>query len=79
MMRRATNYSEQYISRHAVQRAAHLRQEHASVQDKPSYSGAMLGNGALRGRGNGPVQIALMTEMQQTHGNRAMQRFLQRT
>jgi peptidoglycan hydrolase-like protein with peptidoglycan-binding domain len=78
-MRRATNSSEQYISRHAVQRAAHARQEHVDVHDRPSYSGAMLGNGALRGRGNGPVQIALMTEMQQTHGNRAMQRFLQRT
>jgi peptidoglycan hydrolase-like protein with peptidoglycan-binding domain len=77
-MRRATTYSEQYSSHHAVQRAAHLRQEHAVVQDRPSYSGAMLGNRALRGRGNGPVQIALMTEMQQTHGNRAMQRFLQR-
>jgi hypothetical protein len=32
----------------------------------------------FQGRGNGPVQIALMTEMQQTHGNRAVQRFIQR-
>ncbi|MDQ3927756.1 MAG: hypothetical protein M3328_01275, partial [Chloroflexota bacterium] len=80
MLRRHTPASyDQYASRHAVQRGAHARQEHtAEVHDRPSYSSGMLGNHALKGRGNGPVQIALMPEMQQAHGNRAMQRFLQR-
>jgi peptidoglycan hydrolase-like protein with peptidoglycan-binding domain len=76
-MRRGTTYSEQYSSRHAMQRQEHGAR--TAVQERPSYSDSLLGNRALRGRGNGPVQTALMTEMQQTHGNRAMQRFLQRT
>jgi hypothetical protein len=82
LQRHTPTYTDQYASRHAVQRAAHLRPEQgvrAAVRERPSYSSALLGNRALGGRGNGPVQIALMTEMQQAHGNRAMQRFLQRS
>jgi hypothetical protein len=43
-----------------------------------SYSRSILGDPRFQNRGNGPVHIALMTEMQQTHGNRAVQRFIQR-
>ncbi len=32
----------------------------------------------LRGRGNDPLQIGLMRQMQQTHGNRAVQLFIRR-
>jgi|GEM_PF-4777432 len=63
--------------------------DHASVvavQEKPSspgssigeagLPGSLLGNSVLNGRGNTPVKIALMQQMQQTHGNRSIQRFL---
>lgn len=45
----------------------------------PSTSAlSLLGNPALRGRGNGPARIALMRQMQQTYGNRATRVLLQR-
>jgi len=38
----------------------------------------VLGQPALRGRGNGPLHIAALQQAQQTYGNRALQRFLAR-
>src|SRR5687768_3687396 len=52
----------------------HTRQ--TEPDSKPLYPTNMLGNDSLRGRGNGPVQIAVMQQMQQGYGNRAVQRFL---
>lgn len=47
---------------------------HASTEDAGeefSYPPSLLGDSALGARGNSPVQISLMTQMQQTQGNRA--------
>lgn len=55
----------------------HAQQTHPDIM--PLNPVTMLGNIALRGRGNAPVQTALLQQMQHTHGNRATQRFLQRT
>lgn len=44
----------------------------------PASPGTLLGNPALKGRGNGPVRAAVLQRMQQNYGNRATQRFLQR-
>jgi phage-related protein len=70
--------------RHQVQRAESAHHEHGApvaVQEKPqapNYSQSLIGDPRLRGRGNAPVQIALMQSMQQAHGNRAVQRFMQK-
>ena len=42
----------------------------------PAYSPALLHDARLSGRGNGPVRMALVQQMQQTRGNRAVQRAL---
>src|SRR6476659_991221 len=42
-------------------------------------SADLLSDARLRGRGNAPLRSALMQEMQQTHGNKAVQRFVQRS
>ncbi|HYO50895.1 MAG TPA: DUF4157 domain-containing protein [Chloroflexia bacterium] len=42
----------------------------------PSYSGSLLGDPRLDGRGNQPVKTAVMRQMQRTYGNRAVQRQL---
>jgi hypothetical protein len=67
-----------------VQRAD-LNREHAardvgagSITNTPHYSPSMLASANIRGRGNGPVHIGAMQQAQQTHGNRAVQRFMQR-
>lgn len=39
----------------------------------------MGGDPRLKGRGNAPVRAAVMQRMQKTYGNRAVQRFLQRS
>lgn len=44
----------------------------------PAYPTSLLNDPRLNGRGNQPVRVALMREMQQTYGNRAVQRYLQR-
>lgn len=45
----------------------------------PAYPSSLLGDARLSGRGNGPVRSALVQRMQQSYGNRATQRFLQRS
>jgi hypothetical protein len=49
--------------------------------DGPSLTAApsMLGDLRLAGRGNSSLRAAAIQRMQQTHGNRAVQRFIQRT
>src|SRR5690349_6881415 len=42
----------------------------------PSYPASSLGGHSLSGRGNAPVRAALMLQMQQAYGNRAVQRML---
>ncbi|HET6261246.1 MAG TPA: hypothetical protein VFG99_03275, partial [Chloroflexia bacterium] len=50
----------------------------ASIVSTPHYPASMLALANIRGRGNGPVHIGAMQQAQQTHGNRAVQRFMQR-
>jgi hypothetical protein len=47
-------------------------------ESAPNYPSSLLGDSRLSGRGNAPVRTAVMQRMQQTVGNRAVQRFLQR-
>lgn len=47
--------------------------------DSPGISGAALGDHRLDGRGNGVVRAAVMRQAQQTYGNRAVGRHLQRS
>jgi peptidoglycan hydrolase-like protein with peptidoglycan-binding domain len=61
-----------------VGRPAQERATAPTAQRERHYPESLLSNSNLRGRRNGSVQIALIQEMQQTHGNRAVQRFLQR-
>src|SRR4051812_20652924 len=42
------------------------------------YSNAMLAAPGISGRGNAPVRASVMRSMQSTHGNRAVQRAVQR-
>jgi hypothetical protein len=68
-------------TRQVAQRMEHataLDGGHATSPTQSAYSNAMLGSQQLNGRGNAPVRIAMMQRMQQTHGNRAVQRFMQR-
>src|SRR5438874_7641712 len=79
--------SRDHDERRRLQRA----KEHADIEHSegasgdlqanesaPSYPQSLLADARLSGRGNEPVRVALMREMQQTYGNRATQRFLQR-
>lgn len=53
-----------------------------SLDSRPSpgqttaYSHSLLGDSRLNGRGNQPVQVAMMRQAQQGYGNRAVQRWL---
>lgn len=67
------------------QRARHIEQntqEPQAVwdqQETPSYPTSLLNDTkVVNSRGNKPVQTALMVQMQQTYGNRATRRYLQR-
>ena len=44
----------------------------------PAYSAALLTDSRAGARGNAPTRAAALQRMQQTYGNRAVQRFLQR-
>lgn len=48
------------------------------TDNKPTYAQRLVSDTRMRGRGNGSVHIQLMRDMQQTHGNRAVQLFIQR-
>ncbi len=60
------------------ERATHESAAPVALQEKPLYPAQMLGDARLRGRGNAGVHAALISQMQQTHGNRAVHRYLQR-
>src|SRR5262245_48415701 len=74
---RASDEQRHSAHRHAVTDPP----EHANsaYEAAPSYPAPLLGDCKLNGRGNAPVQTALMLQMQRKYGNRAVQRFLQRT
>ena len=81
------SYTREHLEQQRARRAPH-QTEHTHAQRataagipaiRPSQSATKSGNPRLGGRGNGPMHIAMMQSMQQTYGNRAVQRFLQRT
>src|SRR5207302_10525696 len=46
--------------------------------EKPLYRPSLLDSPSIAGRGNGPARTVAMQQAQQTHGNRAVQRTIQR-
>jgi hypothetical protein len=50
-----------------------------ALDNTSAYHASLLGDPRLSGRGNAPVRISLMRQLQQTYGNRAVQRYLQRS
>ena len=67
--------------RHSEQVFEGPTHDHGPASDHesaPNYPSTLLGDSRLSGRGNAPVRTAVMQRMQQTVGNRAVQRFLQR-
>lgn len=50
----------------------------SGTEAMPSYPTSLLSDARINGRGNQPVRTAIMQRLQQTYGNRAVQRFLQR-
>ena len=68
--------AEEQVQRH-VQRAP-APTPVAATPVPPAQMLAVLGHPHLGGRGNGPVHAAAVQQMQQTYGNRAVQRFLAR-
>jgi hypothetical protein len=67
--------------RHSEQVFEGPTHDHGPASDHestPNYPTTLLGDSRLSGRGNAPVRTAVMQRMQQTVGNRAVQRFLQR-
>ncbi len=63
---------------HQIEREADAGRATEPADVAPAYSAALLGDSRLKTRGNGPVQASVMQGMQRTHGNRAVQRLLQR-
>jgi hypothetical protein len=71
---------EQHSTRQTAQRVVESRSErnaHVAAQGRAEYSRSLFGDARLHGRGNQSVQVAMMQQMQQTYGNRAVQRFMQ--
>jgi hypothetical protein len=66
--RRAQRDAQESRQADAATRAGH--------DQLPEHSGSLLGDNRLGGRSNAPLRAATMLGMQQTHGNRALQRFL---
>ncbi|HYP42155.1 MAG TPA: M15 family metallopeptidase [Chloroflexia bacterium] len=82
MKRHSTREANDY----GAARHAHLQREQGSAHRPPLASErhpglpqSMLSDARLRGRSNEPARVALMQSIQQSYGNRALQRFLQRS
>lgn len=73
--------NEQHRARHE---RGDVEQASPDVQGSPNaisasqYPASLAGSQSLRERGNAPVQAAVLQRLQRAHGNRAVQRFLQR-
>src|ERR1043165_5083012 len=71
--------SEQYHAQHEPSPVEATHAQAVQEATAPSYPSTLLNDPRLKGRGNGSVRTALMLQMQQTYGNRAVQRFLQQS
>jgi hypothetical protein len=74
----AYNHQQRHRVQRAKQPAEHSNTGHKDSGGASRYSPSLLGHSNLNGRGNGPVHSAVMQQMQQSYGNRALQRYLQR-
>jgi hypothetical protein len=77
--------SREHGSRKKVQRAEHRTSQPRAeskaslgAESAPASSLSSLGDRKLDGRANQPVRVDVMRQAQQTYGNRAVHRFLQR-
>ncbi|HYP39180.1 MAG TPA: hypothetical protein VEX13_02370 [Chloroflexia bacterium] len=73
--------NEQHRARHGrgdVEQTGLEAQASPDALVASQYSTSLAGSQSLRGRGNAPVQAAVLQRLQSAHGNRAVQRFLQR-
>jgi hypothetical protein len=73
--------NEQHRAQHArgdVEQAGPEVQGSPDAMSASQYPTSLAGSQSLRGRGNAPVQAAVLQRLQRAHGNRAVQRFLQR-
>ncbi|HYP38746.1 MAG TPA: D-alanyl-D-alanine carboxypeptidase family protein, partial [Chloroflexia bacterium] len=61
---------------HDAAPSASAHESGQSGMDSVAHGTALLGDARLDGRGNGPVRAAVMQRMQQSVGNRALQRLL---
>jgi hypothetical protein len=73
--------NDQHRARHErsdSEQAGPQAQESPDTISASHYPASLAGSQSLRGRGNAPVQAAVLQRLQRAHGNRAVQRFLQR-
>jgi hypothetical protein len=82
----AEDNGRQHIEQDKVRQVDHHAANHTMAlagtvgpESTAAYSGGLLGDARLSGRGNAPVRAAMMQRAQQTYGNRAVQRFLHRS
>lgn len=73
----STDILDDRQSRHATSES--VQEEHASTEDAPpEHLGSLLGSNALRGRANATARASAIQQAQRLHGNRAVQRLMQR-
>lgn len=77
--------SNEYDEHHRVQRQGAGPEQSLAAEDGsrsvdtgPSYPSSLISDRSLKGRGNQPAHTAVLQTMQETYGNRATQRFVQR-
>ncbi|MBF6612712.1 MAG: DUF4157 domain-containing protein, partial [Chloroflexi bacterium] len=58
---------------------SHAHRSDAGSESATDYPASLLGDSKLSARGNTSVQTTVMQRMQQSYGNKAVQRFLQRS
>jgi hypothetical protein len=77
----AAEYDQQPPSRSLPHRTPHVDRQtniEADIPKPRAGMGSLLANPSINGRGNGPMRAAAMRSLQQTYGNRALQRMLAR-
>lgn len=71
-----TRENEERRPIHQTRESAEQSEHFPPPTQAHSYPSSLLGDARLSGRGNEPVRVALMRQMQETYGNRALQRLL---
>src|SRR4051794_3195104 len=69
---------EEHQRAHRVEQSASEPERASTPEDANTNQVPLFSASSLSGRGNAPVRANVMQRMQQTHGNRATGRFLQR-